>query len=265
MVSHLIRALDKLRMGYLRTDAVRFASLLKGGNMEPFLDIRFLLQCSKMFGVLTTTVAFQIVSAFLPQVMASRLSDALQPSRLRVHARQVSDPPLSLDDFPVGCQSLCVSTIQVVNDPDCETPQCRCTISNAIALEECLDCTAFATGRSVATAETEVQSYINGCAKAGSPIPGLPTFAITTTPRPLSTPTRSNGGVPTNSANTSARLSSPAPDTPTSAGVPTSQNTISPSNVPPGLPALGNGAFMSRVRGGAVLAAMPALALLQYI
>ncbi len=65
--------------------------------------------------------------------MASRLSDALQPSRLRVHARQVSDPPLSLDDFPVGvsnlvlilglmyltptcqCQSLCVSTIQVVN------------------------------------------------------------------------------------------------------------------------------------------------------
>ncbi|KAF4582681.1 hypothetical protein EYR40_002605 [Pleurotus pulmonarius] len=218
-----------------------------------------------MFGVLTTTVAILIGSA---SVQASRLSDALQPSRLRLHARQVSDP-VPLDDFPVGCQSLCVPAVQTVNvrgvDPNCQTSRCVCTIANTIALEECLDCTAFATGRSVAAAEADVQSFINQCAKDGFPIAGLPTFSISTTPRPLSTATRSNGGVPTNSANTSARLSSPAPDTPTSAGVPTSQNTISASNAPPGLPSLGNGAFISEVRGGAVLAVMPVLALLQYI
>ncbi|KAG9225358.1 hypothetical protein PLEOSDRAFT_1114749 [Pleurotus ostreatus PC15] len=210
-----------------------------------------------MLSVFTTTIVFAIA-----QVTASNLSEALQASRLQLHARQVNDP-ISVDDFPLGCQALCTPAVEVVNDPNCQTSRCQCTEANTIALGECLGCSAVYTGRSLTAAQADVQSFINQCAKDGFPVGGFPATGA---------PTRSTSVLPRGSA-TSARFSPPASgasdvrETPTSAGASPPQNTIAPSNVPSGLPVIGNGAFVPRVRGGGavLVTVMPVLALLQYI
>ncbi|KAF9487403.1 hypothetical protein BDN71DRAFT_649666 [Pleurotus eryngii] len=220
-----------------------------------------------MLGVFTTAMIITIA-----QATASSLSDALRSGRLRLQSRQVDDP-LNLNDFPIGCQPMCAPAVDIANNPNCQTFRCECTATNTLNLQSCLYCVAFDTGGSLAIADASVQSFVNECATNGFPIAGFfPTTGAPATVRPPPTSVRSTGAIPTSSA-ASARFSFPAPgtsdarETPTSAGSSPPQNTISPSNVPSGLPVIGNGAFVPRVRGrGAVLVTvMPVLALLQYI
>ncbi|KAF7416386.1 hypothetical protein PC9H_002651 [Pleurotus ostreatus] len=218
-----------------------------------------------MLGVFTTMIIA------IAQVTASSLSDALQSGRLRLQSRQVGGP-LSLSDFPPDCQAICTPAVNVATNPNCQTFRCECTATNTLNLQSCLYCVAFDIGGSLAVADASVQTFVNECATNGFPIPGFfPTTGAPATVRPPPASIRSTGVFPTSSA--SSRFSFPVPgtsdarETPTSAGSPPPQNTISPSNVPSGLPVIGNGAFVPRVHvGGAVfVTVMPVLGLLQYI